>query len=363
MGILDLFGRRAGSSVNEGPKSSPHQELARLRGKLVSLLGFYADEAYRICERVHSATAPFPASWSHHESVVAGLWVHSLEVAVRCAERVTESRDRFMAFLVGLLHDTGKIAFYEVETAGYSYHPLVLPAKRVSLRVKGTRNNQRNHAEVSALLILPLLGEEVEMFSIDELLQMSEAVRLHHSSVVVDNPYLKVLRDADRDSVREYEERVTRQEEPTAGQQTETTGVETEGRVNLSLWVDCLRELVCTKFESGYHYYLLPHEDVMVLLLAYPKTFFEVNDLYRRKTGMLIHDTLFLQALAENGYVAARDGDRSVVKVVMVVQASRTERRLNFLALHADRVLPGEDVLRYATRGVTVKRFRGTIER
>jgi len=54
---------------------------------------------------------PVPASISHHNAFKGGLFQHSLEVAIRTAEKLPEEKQR-EGFLAGLLHDIGKIKLY-----------------------------------------------------------------------------------------------------------------------------------------------------------------------------------------------------------------------------------------------------------
>jgi hypothetical protein len=375
MSILTFFKKR-----QERPPQiqTPENTCPVPEHRLVSVLGFYADEARILCERVYRIMAPYPASVGHHENYPGGLWRHSIDVALAMAEKMAEkgrsTRDAFCAFVVGLLHDAGKIAFYQTEGGGYEYHPLMLKAKG-DLVITGTRNDQKNHAEISAMLLLKVLGDEVKLFSIDEILAIGEAIRLHHSRITVDNAFLVILREVDAASVKDAEKNIITQEdiplpEPEAREEPEKKQVlESEmqppspgARIDLAIWQDCLQELVYTKFNSGYHYYLVPVEDRMVLLLTYPKTVNEINEFYRQRTGMLIHDLLFVQALEEYGYVAAMNGDSPVVSVSLVIEPSRTSRKLKFLCLFPEKVLTDRDIQKYGTNGVTVKKFGGRLK-
>lgn len=55
---------------------------------------------------------PVPASIFHHNPDKGGLLKHSLEVAKRAYERISDENKKKLAFLAGILHDVGKIGVY-----------------------------------------------------------------------------------------------------------------------------------------------------------------------------------------------------------------------------------------------------------
>lgn len=352
-----------------------------LKQRLISALGFFAEDVYAICLNVKAAAGKFPASLSHHEAKEGGLYEHCLDVAFKAAKimetKSSNKRDPLLAFMAGLFHDIGKVALYEVDANGYDYHPLIMPPPE-KIRIVGTKNDQKNHAYISPLFLLPLLAEKVKIFSVSEILAIAETVRLHHAKIS-GKAFLAVLKEADEEAVADFEETVAsasntastpqateEADEATAEIQTidiqNTPGRET--KIDLTFWAGCFKEHAQTVYKSGFHYYLMQYEDTMILFLTSPKIVGEINELYRKKTGMMIHDSLFLEALQKNDYVAIFEPERNtpIVRVRMSVVNGKVtkERILKFVCLYAEKVLSQEEIARYATpSNIAIKKVYG----
>lgn len=170
------------------------------------MLGHDASVVMPAVRRVYQLTSAYPASVRHHDSDPGGLWRHSFDVASACLTHITKyNQDRQYqtgAFLVGLLHDVGKVALYKVETAGYDYHPLLLQPLTDGSKITGkiSEGTSYRHHYLSTLLIYPLLGEELIIKLGPALLaEIVEAVALAHvAGTTSSNPMLLALRDADR---------------------------------------------------------------------------------------------------------------------------------------------------------------------
>ncbi len=380
-----------------------------LKQRLISIIGFYADDIYEICQNVKAFTGKFPASLSHHEAKEGGLYEHCLEVAFRAAKimetRSNIRRDTLLAFMTGLFHDIGKIAMYEVDTGGYDYHPLVFPHPD-KLHITGTKNNQTNHAFLSSLLILPILKNKVKMITVGEVLTIAKIVMAHHSNIS-GCALLSVLKEADGQTVADFTEAMTSTttanstssttETTEIGEKSDTTDIAKntekldaadrikmeqaktadmviggeekqktavrETKIDIPAWTKYFKEFTQTIYRSDYHYYLMEYENTMIIFLTSPKTVNEINELYRQRTGMMIHDTLFIEALEKNGYIAIKnDEGKVVVKVRMDVTSGKTskERNLKFICLYADMIFSQEEMEKYATNpGVSIKKVYG----
>lgn len=363
--LLERFIKTNGEKVDTPPTPLVVSFPERYRVKLISLLGFYAEEAGKICEKAYPFMSSFPASMKHHDLERDGLWHHSWDVATNMALRLTAKskpkKEIYIGFLVGLFHDVGKTCLYDIEH-NYNYNAFSLNPLPKEAKITGTRNNQRNHAMLSCIFISPLMGDLLENLSGEEIYLMCEAIVNHHDKTTIDNVYLNLLKEVDIDAVKTFEKKVTEKTEEDQVEKTQPVIKQEERieKIDLNTWFDCLREKIYTVYNTGYHYYILNHENRNILLLTYPKIINEINEIYRNKTGQQYHNDLIIDALLKQKYIIALSKDDTVnIAIRMAIKSSGLERNLKFIILDADKILSEEDMKKYFSNDIIIKKING----
>jgi len=351
------------STEENHPQQQPVVEDPTLpvTSNLAGIVGEYEKYVNIVNEKVKSVTINYPASSGYHGCYKGGLWEHSIQTAVKMAEYFTKysTRESFIAYLIGLMHDTGKIATYKYETA-YKHVPLQLNgAVPEDLRVTGSiTNDNRLHARLSALLAYYFLQPVIEVLKLEEFLVITETIENHHSKVILpDNPYIETLKEIDTAQVKtDMQENVAKQ--PTTQEQNQPLQQEqseenknldiTNRTINIEIWKKILIRKMERDWIKNYAFYVIKYENRILLLITTPKYFSELNNEYCKTTNNMYHDSAFIEVLKENGYIAmAEENNFSIVKASIKLQGSN--RKLKFIALDAEKILNTEQINEYIT--------------
>lgn len=175
----------------------------------------------------------YPASRNFHHSETGGLFQHSVEVAIKCAEILEHLKHEYIqkysnetvgsykaryekllfhATLAGLLHDVGKIAVYRAKTK-YIYVPFFDSLLHYSdyelTSTQGVDYINSNHLASMVFGILLTQNKkyrESTLFDLQYVVMMLEAIHFQHYKFQIDNTILDILKQADMHSVSETAE-------------------------------------------------------------------------------------------------------------------------------------------------------------
>lgn len=337
---------------------------------LTLLLGFYADVATEVLKKFYSVAKYYPAAYNHHNSEKGGLYTHSLEVAMKMAS-ATQNRDTrfsFIAFLTGLLHDIGKIATFEYQTQ-YQFCPMQLHNPPDDLRIISTKERKKySHPDISVILLYPFLFPVLHILEIDEIIQIAESIKLHHTNVVNANDLLDILRDADGHSVnKEVVSMVVDSSQDTPKQDTEDKPPLGKGgnveiappkgrQIDLNVFKAIfLKKIARGDFMKDYHFYVVPYENINVVLITVPKQFNSICDEYCNTTGMMIHDSMFIDALDSSGWLALKDSTTGGAIVKCRLKIQNSNRNLKFISIKAEKVFDTDEIKEYLTQAESFK--------
>lgn len=231
-------------------------------------------------------SALYPASRSFHHCDPGGLFHHSIEVALKCAELLEESKYEYIqkynnetagsykaryekilfhTVLAGLLHDAGKIAVYKAKT-NYIYVPFFDSlVKYEKYEITGTPGvNYINSNHLASMVFGILLTQnkkyrESTLFDLQYVVMMLEAIHFqHYKTIEIDNIILKILKQADIHSVSETAEielpLIKQKEEQKEKQETKKEKI-------IKLFID-----YSLKSKSNY---FVTHEKVLILKELY----------------------------------------------------------------------------------------------
>lgn len=356
---LDENVKQVGLDSEKNQSNSALPDLPNLQG----LVGFYSPQALTVCQKVYQIAKHYQASSMHHHNFKGGLWKHSIEVAEEMARKFKDTKKSYIAFLVGLLHDVGKIAFYNYESR-FIFHPLSLLPPPEDFKITGTKKNEK-HAELSSCLVFYFVYGIIDTLTVDEFMLLVEAIRYHHSNLVVENEYLDALKEIDSSSVvSDIQNIITQQPESkpepkinlTTHQPITNTAPEFRDKIDLSTLKACFRKLVQSgDFIQDYNFYLVNYEEHNLLLITHPKSFHELLSKVRDHTGMLLHDSLFIDALLNEKWIAMRDSKDDTVPVKVTLKFNDKNRVLKFIVLHADKFFTSEEIKQFLTKSTHIK--------
>lgn len=337
---------------------------------LVSRVGFYAEVAEKVAVKVYQATRHFPASVGTHHNYPQGLWDHSLKVALACSSRFKETRYALIAFLVGLLHDVGKIACFQYQS-GYTYNPLTLKKPPQDAKLVGM---EKEHEKISCCMIYYFLADVIDIFTAKELMQIHDAILYHHSTVIIENnDYLDVLREADQsDASNDIKEHSTTANSPSVienksqSEESETLKVDREtlnqlnrDSVDLFAFRTTIRKMIAKQqLVSDYHFYITTFNNINVLLITLPKAFADIITNYNTELNTMLHESVFVEALDTQKWIALNSvtedkSDKRIVKANIKINAKT--RTLKFLALYANKIFSQDEIRQYYTQAESVK--------
>ena len=192
-------------------------------------------------ELLYKLTHNLPASEGHHHDYEGGLFEHSVDVAIKTYRNVEKylkevvilnedgvirsyetetlrSQYRIASFILGLVHDVGKIADYEpAPEDGFliqKYFPLELKGLQGKPRRVKHRRDLSHHL-ISVLLLYEFLKTNEDFLRMDTevYIKLTEALAVEHYPFSVtlmgENVLLKVLKESDAEDVAEYVEEKT----------------------------------------------------------------------------------------------------------------------------------------------------------
>lgn len=398
------------SKKNNGIKTvdSPSVPLvmdARVRIAVEKIIGYDSEAVMPIVEKAYKVLSCYPASVKYHDSGIGGLWTHSFNVARLAAEAIVKYKQGerqyvVLAFLAGLLHDTGKIAFYNIDTQGYDFNPLSLLPH--GYKIIGKRDEpEKEHAGVSAMLLFSFLSEQVKKYPPRLLHELHEAISLHHRSDKSSNPLAFVLRDCDARESKESIEKITtpdapvsvpelvsevskekplqetvisrpvkeierKPEEVAAPVETKQIPVQEqpqtiptgEKRLDANLWVECLKWKLFNELQKSFHYYMLDIKDKKILAITNKTAFNSANSMFFERMGKTYDDAVVIAMLEKAGLIALRKDTKHFIKISLSVKDSgiTKKRDLTFLCLDASKILSDEEIVELSDSRVSLAR-------
>jgi hypothetical protein len=182
----------------------------------------------------------YPASQSHHDSDKGGLWRHSLDTALALyrlfpkyeREIVVENpltknlsyndtylqreQYRLLSFFIGLFHDIGKVAEYDLfptansrlalnvlNTEAFIGSVKDLDVEEIVIKKKTLRRDML-HPFVSAFLMPLILPARMRCgISPFILAKAMQAIALEHTDITIDNLFLRMLKRGDSETTKE----------------------------------------------------------------------------------------------------------------------------------------------------------------
>lgn len=182
------------------------------------LLGPEAPVVLPFIESLAPLLAGYPASWGHHRgagtsSEADGLLAHSFTVAEACATIVSrlapeDSGVRLVAYLAGLTHDLGRIAYLRTD-GRFTHEPLLGELLPPGVEVTGKipeRDGWGQHHVASAYMVSRLMPDDlVRVLGLERTMMLIEAVVGSHGGLKdrPGNPVLLALQQADQHTVGE----------------------------------------------------------------------------------------------------------------------------------------------------------------
>lgn len=367
--------------ISDKPFANGAQEIAR---EVQRLIGYDAALVLPVVRRIYQLTNRYPASVKHHDSDPGGLWRHSFDVASACVTHIAKySQDkpyRIGSFLVGLLHDVGKIAQFRVETAGYDFHPLLLQPLTDGYKITGKvpEGGSYRHHFLSTLLIYPLLGEELIVKLGPALLgEIVEALALSHvTTATSSNPMLLALRDADGLTTKASLDTLAAPapvsvHAPSAAHTPHQASHQVATAISaprqmfsqdpvsaapsmvipspprppasqdfLGVYLDCLRYKITKEWQENFCYFVFA--DSGILCIVNPRFTMDLLALVTRRLGRDVPEAIFMEALDRANLVAlkAADGRKHFVTMDIRFPGDPRARHLNCLCLNLNRLFP-----------------------
>jgi len=295
----------------------------------------------------------YKASKDHHHTGEDGLFQHSVDVANKMLDIFLENEDRYLPrfenektgayqtrkekfifhlALTGLLHDIGKIAVYQVETA-YYYVPFITSLKDVQdsfIREKGNINiNYINSTHLSGMVFGILLERagrkyyESFLYDFQFITMMLEAIHLEHYKIMLNNPILHILRKADGMSVAEE------RNEPFVETQEaqETINVDLAG-----MYVDFFKQW--TRVSTNFWFYTGDYFLVVNPALHKEKLIRQISE----HIGQPVHEDKVIDELIEKGYTEER------ITQVNVKLPNGKIHPFSVIKLKADKVMSQQEI-------------------
>lgn len=347
---------------------------------LITLLGTtYSKYAKTVVDKVYSVARYYPASVQTHNSFQGGLWKHLYAVATGMAEKFRDTKQAYIAFIVGLLHDIGKIGFFKYQTS-YSFNPLRFESPPLDLQIIAKEKNDQ-HAELGSVIMFYFIQEVIDTLTTVDICNIAFAIRNHHTKIVSENVYLDILRDIDckcseqeiqkqyyvtpscdlNNTSQERESHVsnldTLPQEHVSNLDTSQNSEQTE--IDLYEFRSSFRKLVAQgNFVQDYHFYVTCYNDKNILLITMPKSFSQLVSSYCTQKNVMIHESVFLKILEQQKWIAMKLNDDFVVKATM--KFNEKNRTLKFIAFDANRFFSKDEIKQYYTQAQNLK-IKGTI--
>lgn len=358
MGFLSIFKNQKDTIQNTTSEFIPEQIVREAE----RALGYDYVDVEQTIYMAYRVMTCYPASIEHHDSQRGGLWEHSFSVAIKAVSNIKKyTKDRkytVPAFIAGLLHDVGKIAYYVCDTQGYDFNPLCLMPHSYPIVGKKPEND-KEHALTSAMLLFSFLTEKVKNIDINLLNQLVEAILLHHSSVKPNNLILYALKDSDIEDTAEKINSIIAPSKENKGKDIDT-GAET--RINT--WLECLRHKVLNEFQRDYNFYVVSHDGTILILLVAPVAFNLVNEIFNSRINNNMSPQLVAEMLDKHGYIAIRRNEGHFVKVTIKFlkdDGYETQRDLTVICLFADKIFTEDEIKKLVSQRVKKIKFRGQL--
>ncbi len=271
-------------------------------------------------KEIENISYGYKASKDHHHAEEDGLFQHSIDVANKMLDIFLENEEKYLPrfenektgayqtrkekflfhlALTGLLHDIGKIAVYQVETA-YYYVPFITSLKNLKDSYITERENKGvnyiNSTHLSGMvfgIILERAGKkyyESFLYDFQFITMMLEAIHLEHYKIMVDNPILHILKKADGMSVAEE------RSEPFVQHDEETKIKE----IDLAkLYVELFNQW--TRVSTNYWFYTGEY-----FLVVNPALHKKLIQQISEHVGQPVHEDRVIDELIEKGYTEER---------------------------------------------------------
>jgi hypothetical protein len=372
----------------------------KIKTELRQSLGLSVNVVIHTVRLYYKVASCYPGSIRHHHSEKNGLWVHGFETALKCVQTIrkysNDEKDTVIAFLAGLLHDIGKIAFYELDTGGFDFNPLSPLFQENDYNVKGKKKEGHGeHAHISAAVLMSFLDTKLLGYPPDYLARLSDAISSHHTKgTKTDNVILKALKEADQGDVSEYvnasmgddevedkpvneecggcgdtsyeeneievddkenedeqDETVENVEEKQVTQEVKETvkakkpatpkTVNKDNKRELTIWKECLKEKALNEWKENFAFYVFKENNTIAIVN--PRVFRALNKYFYSNIGKEIDESIILEQLSKKGYLSYVSS--KIKQFVRIDVPGREKRRgLNCLCLRVDRLFTEAEI-------------------
>jgi len=303
-------------------------------------------------KEIENISYGYKASKDHHHTGEDGLFQHSIDVANRMLDIFLENEEKYLPrfenektgayqtrkekflfhlALTGLLHDIGKIAVYQVETA-YYYVPFITSLKDIKDSLITEKENKGvnyiNSTHLSGMvfgIILERAGRkyyESFLYDFQFITMMLEAIHLEHYKIMVDNPILHILKKADGMSVAEErnEPFVQSQEKPKIKE------------IDLAkLYVELFNQW--TRVSTNYWFYTGEY-----FLVVNPALHKKLIQQISEHIGQPVHEDRVIDELIEKGYTEER------ITQAQIKLPNGKIHNFSVIKLKANSVMPQEEI-------------------
>lgn len=327
-----------------------------------------------IVKEFYSLCWGFPASDGNHHPGRLGLIEHSLGVVLRMLREAPlvrdgitgRQRDTFVlhCLLAGLGHDLGKTLEWMVDSRGYDYSPL-----GGSIRDQGfsciSHSNTGKHAVLSTLVFNRLLSAcpaflYGNLFNPRQLAATLDAILLHHEDPtegeIGKNPYLPLLRKADREDAAEDMIVVPSEAELSAREETIIREREAVRVQQVEIAVRAIK-LVLAHAKYGDGWYVT--ENGWLLVVSPRWTDQEGQGIYQEYTRLLGREVRpydLWTSLKEAGAMLSLEGKNSDFPQLRIVRSGDSRvKSLYFACFNAEAILSPDDrdgLEKYVVKGL-----------
>lgn len=328
-----------------------------------------------ISREFYSICWGFPASDGNHHPGRLGLIEHSLGVVVRMlrdAPLVREGliggeREKFSlhCLLAGLGHDLGKTMEWTVDSRGYNYSPIA-----GSVRDQGftpvAHHNTNRHSLLSTLVFSRLIAVcpaymYGRLYDPRDLGLVVEAIISHHESPAEDeikrNPYLSLLRKADREDATEDMIVVPSEAEITAREEQIVKDREEVRSKQVEIAVRAIR-LVLADAKYGDGWYLTENGWLLIVSPRWTDQSGQgIFQIYTQLFGREVRPYDLWSLLKDSGKMLVLDEDEKDFRRLRIAKPGHKggEKSLYFAVFPEDAILTpeeAEELERYTVKGL-----------